>query len=255
MNTLTKESTYSQIEEYFKKVFELGQSGEKFPVNLEMVWPLVYHEKSKAVRELKTSKDKNGYVVYAQDVDYQVLAKNGQNSNGGRPVDEYFLSVSCLEFFIAKKVRSVFEVYRQVFHNTVIDVLPNFNNPAEAARAWADQFEKREIAEKELKTLEPKVKYCDEVLAADNCMTTTTIAKELGMSGVALNKVLKEKGIQFYHDGHYVLYSRYQDKGLTKLKTRTFVDPNGNMKTTHQTVWTEKGRVFIHNKITDLFKK
>ena len=31
---------------------------------------------------------------------------------------EYNISVSCMEFFIARKVRPVFEVYRQVFHKT-----------------------------------------------------------------------------------------------------------------------------------------
>lgn len=31
----------------------------------------------------------------------------------------YMLSVPCLEFFIARKVRPVFEVYRKVFHKVV----------------------------------------------------------------------------------------------------------------------------------------
>ena len=34
---------------------------------------------------------------------------------GGRPVETYYLSIPCLEFFIARKVRPVFEVYRTVF--------------------------------------------------------------------------------------------------------------------------------------------
>lgn len=34
----------------------------------------------------------------------------------GRPQNTYMLSVPCLEFFIARRVRPVFEVYRQVFH-------------------------------------------------------------------------------------------------------------------------------------------
>lgn len=64
------------------------------------------------------------------------------------------LSVSCLEYFIARKVRSVFEVYRSVFHGCVYNekrkLIPDFSNPAEAARAWADQYEaaQRAIAEK-----------------------------------------------------------------------------------------------------------
>ena len=32
---------------------------------------------------------------------------------------DYYLSTSCLEYFIARKVRPVFEVYRQVFHKAV----------------------------------------------------------------------------------------------------------------------------------------
>ena len=48
------------------------------------------------------------------------LAQNGKRMangqfNGGDKVT-YMLSVPCLEFFIARKVRPVFEVYRQVFH-------------------------------------------------------------------------------------------------------------------------------------------
>lgn len=42
-------------------------------------------------------------------------SKDGRNL-GGRPQNTYMLSVPCLEFFIARKVRPVFEVYRQVFH-------------------------------------------------------------------------------------------------------------------------------------------
>lgn len=51
-----------------------------------------------------------------QNVDNQFLAQNGENSRKGRPIEKYYLSVSCLEFFIARKIRAVFEVYRQVFH-------------------------------------------------------------------------------------------------------------------------------------------
>lgn len=34
----------------------------------------------------------------------------------GRPQNTYMLSVPCLEYLIARRVRPVFEVYRQVFH-------------------------------------------------------------------------------------------------------------------------------------------
>lgn len=102
--------TTSVIRSYFQYILTLSKSGEAYPVNLEDVFYLVYNKKSDAVESLK--KDE----VFLQDVDYQVLRQNPQNLFGGRPKDVYKLSVPCLEFFIARKVRPVFEVYRQVFH-------------------------------------------------------------------------------------------------------------------------------------------
>ena len=117
---LTKQSTDQEIKAYFEEVLKLSKDSKEFPVNLDDVWPLVYSAKEKAVRALKSND------LFLQNVDYQVLAQNGENSevlaqNGGkvrngRPIEIYMLSVPCLEFFIARKVRPVFEVYRQVFH-------------------------------------------------------------------------------------------------------------------------------------------
>lgn len=119
MNQLTKQSSDSDIKKYFMAVLKLAKSSEQFPVNLEEVWPLVYGKKSDAVQALQRD--------FIEDVDFQVLRQNPQNPNGGRPINEYKLSVSCLEYFIVKKVRPVFEVYRKVFHKTTTIQL----NPAD----------------------------------------------------------------------------------------------------------------------------
>ena len=99
-------------------------------MNLDEVWALAYKEKGKAVRALRTNE------LFVEGIDYQVFTPNGQKTDGvfaqngkksddaqddgrnvgGRPQNTYMLSVPCLEFFIARKVRPVFEVYRQVFH-------------------------------------------------------------------------------------------------------------------------------------------
>jgi hypothetical protein len=86
----------------------LAKASEKYPVNLDEVWMLVYSRKSDAVDALQRD--------FVENDDYQVLRQNPQNPQGGRPVNEYRLTVPCLEYFIVKKVRSVFEVYRKVFH-------------------------------------------------------------------------------------------------------------------------------------------
>lgn len=114
---LTKESSSEEIKNYFQAILKLSQADNKFPIKLDEVWPLVYSEKSKAVRALVEN--------FIQDIDYQILAQNGKNSaQVGRPSNVYYLSLPCLEYFIARKVRPVFEVYRQVFHGVVQGKLP-----------------------------------------------------------------------------------------------------------------------------------
>lgn len=99
------------LQRYFLKIQELKYSGEKYPVDLDDVWPLVYSRKDHAVQALNSSH------LFLKDIDYQVFPQNRENLKGGRPDKSYKLSTACLEYFIARKVRLVFEVYRQVFHN------------------------------------------------------------------------------------------------------------------------------------------
>ncbi len=119
---LTKQSTDQEIKAYFEEVLRMSRDSEEFPVNLDDVWPLVYAEKGKAVRALKSND------LFVENVDYKPLAQNGKRMangqfDGGNQVT-YMLSVPCLEFFIARKVRPVFEVYRQVFHKVASGELP-----------------------------------------------------------------------------------------------------------------------------------
>lgn len=117
MNQLTKSSTSEEIKMYFNAILKLVNSDNEFPINFDEVWMLVYEDKKSAIRELK---DK-----FMQDVDFQMVRKKVQASNAAGYVwsDSYYLTVSCLEYFIARKVRPVFEVYRKVFHKTVTPAL------------------------------------------------------------------------------------------------------------------------------------
>lgn len=128
---LSKESSEKEIKSYFNAVLKLTQSKNEFPVNLDEVWPLVYGKKSDAVESLK--KD------FLKGVDYQVLRQNPQNPQGGRPTEDYFLTVPCMEFFIARKVRPVFEIYRKVFHHAANNAVPKISEKIQAA-TWAAKF-------------------------------------------------------------------------------------------------------------------
>lgn len=129
---LSKESSESEIKRYFNAVLKLSQADNEFPINFNEVWMLVYEDKRSAIYELK---DK-----FIQDVDYQTVRKKVQASNVAGYVwaDEYYLTVPCMEFFIARKVRPVFEVYRKVFHHTVNNAKPQSLTPTKvrASLEW-----------------------------------------------------------------------------------------------------------------------
>ena len=123
MNNLSLSST-EQIKTYFEKVLELKKSNEPFPVDLDMVWPLVYKRKENAVRALMEGGMQGvDYHRYAEKRSKsQFLPENEQKveiSKGGFNKDDYKISVPCMEWLIARKVRAVFEVYRRVFHHSV----------------------------------------------------------------------------------------------------------------------------------------
>ena len=132
--TLSLSSSTEEIKRYFKAILELSKLDIPYPVNLDYVWMLAYSEKGKATRALKEN--------FIESIDYQVLAQNGKNPKGGRPSIEYHLSVSCLEYFIA----------REVFHK-VNEIVPKI--------AKSSAADKRKIArlEKEIETLEERLKW------------------------------------------------------------------------------------------------
>lgn len=108
MNELTKSSSSEEIKAYFNAILKLAKASEKYPVNLDEVWSLIYERKDSAVKALVRD--------FIENEDYHLLHRKVEQVSGAKYVDDYYLTVPCLEYFIVKKVRSVFEVYRKVFH-------------------------------------------------------------------------------------------------------------------------------------------
>ncbi|MGM0973367.1 MAG: phage antirepressor KilAC domain-containing protein [Bacillota bacterium] len=91
--------------------------------------------------------------------------------------------------------------------------------------------------------LKPKASYYDMVLQNKSLLSVSKIAKDYGMSAMALNKKLHELGIQFKQGNIWLLYSKYQDKGYTQTTTHV-IDAD---KSRVSTKWTQKGRLFIYD--------
>lgn len=244
---LSKESSESEIKRYFNAVLELSKSDNEFPINLDEVWMLIYSEKGKAVRALKEN--------FIEGVDYNTFAQNGKTETGGYKVIEYHLTVSCMEFFIARKVRPVFEVYRQVFHKVAKHELSRKELALMVLQAEEEKerllLENNHLSEtvnlqtEELQKAAPKVNYYDTHLQSVNTLTSTQVAKQIGMVAEKLHKKLNEAGIIFYQSGQWLLYSPYSAWKLHDTRTSTFTRSDGSTGTNSYTVWTEKGRRFI----------
>ena len=131
--TLSLSSSTEEIKRYFKAILELSKSNLSYPVNLDSCWMLCYSAKDKAVRALKEN--------FIENIDYQPLAQNGERTRGGQNKIDYHLSVSCLEYFIARKVRPVFDVYREVFHK-VNEIAPKVVKSSAADKRKIAKLEK-----------------------------------------------------------------------------------------------------------------
>lgn len=87
----------------------------------------------------------------------------------------------------------------------------------------------------------PKVEYVDEILSRDDALLVTNIAADYGLSAKALNKILCDERIQRKVRTQYILYAEYLGKGYTKSETKIICE-----KPRVQTLWTQKGRMLIH---------
>jgi phage antirepressor YoqD-like protein len=119
----------------------------------------------------------------------------------------------------------------------------------EALLQLVEQVEKTERlelanAQKEqiINELQPKATYYDLVLQNKSLLSISKIAKDYGLSAVALNKILRGLGIQYKQGDCWLLYQRYADKGYTQSKTHAI---DADLSKLH-TYWTQKGRLFIY---------
>lgn len=141
--------------------------------------------------------------------------------------------------------------------------LPNFSNPAEAARAWADQYEKvqtesKRALEAERQVLElsdtvasmkPKAEYYDIILASKETVTITQIAQDYGMSAKAFNVLLRNFGIQHKVAGQWILYAKYLPFGYVQSEPILIDHKNGMKETKMFSKWTQKGRLFLYEEL------
>ena len=106
--------------------------------------------------------------------------------------------------------------------------------------------------DKVITELTPKADYADRILSSNDCMTVTQIAQDYGLSAVSFNRILSRAGIQRKVGEQWILYAEYQGKGYVQNKTYDYEKANGTTGTKLSTVWTQKGRLFLYNRLKEI---
>lgn len=130
------------------------------------------------------------------------------------------------------------------------------DNPDLAIKAFTALKEERD-ARKRLETenalqrqiigeLQPKANYVDRILKSKSLVNVTQIAKDYGMSGRTMNKLLHDLHVQYKQGGQWLLYSQHQSMGYTHSETIEIHHNSGFYETKMETKWTQKGRLFLY---------
>lgn len=126
-----------------------------------------------------------------------------------------------------------------------------------ALRALADAEEKRlalaaenEAQRQVIADFEPVRQYVDQILSSQGTLTTTQIAADYDLSARALNQILHEEGLQHKVNKQWILYKQHMGLGYTQSKTVHITHSDGTPDTKMNTVWTQKGRLKIHEILT-----
>jgi len=99
--------------------------------------------------------------------------------------------------------------------------------------------------QEQVDVMKPKATYYDLILQNKDLMSVTQIAKDYGMSGTKLNKLLLDWKIQYKQGKQWILYAKYQGCGYTQ----SFTYPSDIEHSHPLTKWTQQGRLFIHEQL------
>ena len=106
--------------------------------------------------------------------------------------------------------------------------------------------------DKQITELKPVKEYVDKILSTEDTMTITQIAADYGLSGLRLNQILHQERFIRNVGGQWLLYTEHMNKGYTKSETIIIKRKDGTEKVVPATKWTQKGRLKIHQILTEL---
>jgi len=195
--------------------------------------------------------DKYKEFGFTEGTDYEALRTKIRTAQGNEMnVADYEITVEMAKELCMLQKTEKGKIARTYF----LDLEKKWNSPEYVmARAMQMAGRKIDILQasnlqllSEVKELTPKAKYYDTILNNPGLVNITSIAKDYGMSGKAMNKLLHDYGIQWKQGEQWVLYDKYANCGYVGSKTVDIVHKDGTPDVKPQTKWTQKGRRFLY---------
>jgi len=210
---------------------------------------------------IKTSKGQQ-YVRWERVNEYLGLSTSGQLVKRGDFITEpqlYKLAIKAnsaqAEKFQDWVTSEVLPAIRKhgtyMTDQTIEEVLTNPDTIIRLATDLKNERKEKLMLAQQVTELKPKADYTDLILSNKTLVTITFIAKDYGMSGLAMNKLLHDLGVQYSQSGVWLLYAKHQTKGWTQSETTEVVRKDGSKKLVMNTKWTQKGRLGLYELLKD----
>lgn len=134
------------------------------------------------------------------------------------------------------------ELEQQVNQTSPAIALPDFTNPVEAARAFADQYEAKQIAQEQLAIAQPKAAALDFISSAVNSLNARDTAKTLNVQPQKFNKwCIAHNWMYRDNKDKLQMCSKRLQQGFMEQRNVTYYNSNGDVCATTQPMFTAKG--------------
>jgi phage antirepressor YoqD-like protein len=171
----------------------------------------------------------------------------GQYPSNNRMYDEYNLPkretlLLVSGYLLHVRVKIVDRLEELEKNQSKMPTLPNFSDPAQAARAWAEQYEANMIKQQQLELAAPKVEFHDKIVNDAATFSLRDAAKKIQQRPNKFSEWLRMEG---YLCQNNLPKQQYINQGLFKTHTGTSKDEYQFS----QTRVTSKGLSYFTNKL------
>ena len=215
---------------------------------------------------------------FVENQDFEVFHKNVKREIGSSVRIEYALSLDMAKELCmvenndaGRRIRKYFIDMENEARKLMLQqsAVPSYQevDPIKRATRWIEEEKERQALKLENKRkqealeasqrevvelsstitqMQPKVSYVDSILQSKSTVTVTSIAQDYGETARKFNLILRDLKIQHKVGSQWIVYRDYLKEGYVQSKTFDYVHKDGSLGVGLNTVWTQKGRLFLY---------